>query len=192
MILLIDNYDSFTFNIYQYLCQLKAKVKVVRNDALNLRQIARMKPKGIVISPGPGIPDEAGISMELVTHFGPEIPILGICLGHQSIAQAFGGRVIRAPRMMHGKLSEIYHKRSGLYRGLASPLTVTRYHSLIVERDSLPSCFRITSETEDGLIMGIRHKRYPIEGIQFHPESYMTHSGILMLENFLHVINSKT
>jgi len=185
MILLIDNYDSFTFNVYQYLCQLKATVKVIRNDEVNLKQIARMKPEAIVISPGPGNPDQAGISMPAIEEFGPEIPVLGICLGHQSIAQVFGGKVIRAPRMMHGKLSDITHKKTGIYKGLPSPLSVTRYHSLLVERKSLPSCLRITAETEDGLIMGIRHKKFPIEGIQFHPESYMTQSGIKILDNFL-------
>ncbi|MFW7380412.1 MAG: anthranilate synthase component II [Oligoflexus sp.] len=185
MILLIDNYDSFTFNVYQYLCQLKAKVKVVRNDAVHLQQIARMKPQAIVISPGPGNPDQAGISMPVIAEFGPQIPVLGICLGHQSIAQVYGGKVIRAPRMMHGKLSPITHKKTGIYKGLPNPLTVTRYHSLLVERETLPSCLRITAETEDGLIMGIRHKKFPVEGIQFHPESYMTQSGITILENFL-------
>lgn len=185
MILLIDNYDSFTYNIYQFLCQLKAKVKVARNNEISLSQMKRLKLQGIVISPGPGNPDQAGISLSVIQEFGPKIPTLGICLGHQSIAQAFGGRVIRAPRLMHGKLSEVSHRKTGLYKGLPSPLLVTRYHSLIVERESLPACFRITAETADGLIMGIRHKRYPIEGVQFHPESYMTQSGIKILENFL-------
>jgi anthranilate synthase/aminodeoxychorismate synthase-like glutamine amidotransferase len=185
VILLIDNYDSFTFNVYQYLCQLKAKVRVVRNDEVTLARIKRMRPEAIVISPGPGNPDQAGISMATVQEFGASTPILGICLGHQSIAQSFGGRIVRAPRLMHGKMTDVWHAKRGLFKGLPNPLTVTRYHSLLVERDSLPRCFRITAETEEGLIMGIRHKRYPIEGVQFHPESYMTQSGMLMLDNFL-------
>ncbi|SME93646.1 anthranilate synthase component II [Pseudobacteriovorax antillogorgiicola] len=184
MILLIDNYDSFTFNVYQYLCQLGQKVKVVRNDKMAMSDIERMAPDAIVISPGPGNPDQAGITLETIETFAGSIPILGICLGHQSIAQAFGGRVIRAKTMMHGKTSPVSHTGRGLFQGLPKPLTVTRYHSLIVERKSLPKCFRITSETEDGVIMGIKHKRFPIEGIQFHPESYMTDSGLKILENF--------
>lgn len=186
MILLIDNYDSFTFNIYQYLSFLKAKVNVIRNDEKNVEQIKRMRNlEAIVISPGPGNPDEAGICLDVVKHLGAEIPILGVCLGHQTIAQAYGGRVVRAKRLMHGKLSLIHHKKTGLYKGLVTPLQVTRYHSLIVERQSLPSCLRITAETDDGTIMGIRHRRYPVEGIQFHPESYMTEDGLRMLENFI-------
>ncbi len=186
MILLIDNYDSFTFNIYQYLSFLKAKVKVVRNDEKSVAQIAKMRNlDAIVISPGPGNPDEAGICLELVQQLGGEIPLLGVCLGHQTIAQAYGGRVVRAPRLMHGKISHIHHKRTGLYKGLTNPLQVTRYHSLIVERQSLPSCLRVTAETDDGIIMGLRHRRYDVEGIQFHPESYMTQDGLRMLENFI-------
>lgn len=184
MILLIDNYDSFTFNVSQYLAQLGQKVRVVRNDKITISQIGRMKPSGIVISPGPGRPDGAGIVLELIEEFAGAIPILGICLGHQSIAQAFGGKVVRAKKMMHGKISEIKHTGRGIYKGLPRPLPVTRYHSLIVERESLPSCFRVTSETEDGIIMGIKHKKFSIEGMQFHPESYMTSQGIMLLENF--------
>ncbi len=185
MILLIDNYDSFTFNVYQYMCELGAKVKVVRNDKTSLKKIARMNPEAIVISPGPGTPNDAGISLHAITKFAGEYPILGICLGHQSIAQAFGGKVVRAKKLMHGKTSPVYHKKRGLYKSLDNPVQVTRYHSLIVDRDSLPSCLRITAETEDGVIMGIKHKKYPIEGIQFHPESYMTVSGLVMMQNFI-------
>lgn len=185
MILLIDNYDSFTYNVFQYLSMLNQKVRVVRNDKINLAAVGRLNPKRIVISPGPGHPQEAGISLALIQEFHKTIPILGICLGHQAIAHAFGGRVIRAKRMMHGKVSEIKHRSRGLYRDLPNPLAVTRYHSLIVERESLPTCFQITSETTDGVIMGLKHKRYPLEGIQFHPESYMTASGMQMLQNFV-------
>ena len=184
MILLIDNYDSFTFNVYQYFCQLGKKVKVVRNDKTTVDKVSRMKLDGIVISPGPGNPSEAGISLDLIKTLGPKITILGICFGHQSIGQAYGGRVVRAPTMMHGKISEIIHNGRGLYHGLRQPLPVTRYHSLIVERESLPSCLKISSETEDGIIMGLKHKRYPVEGVQFHPESYLSQDGIKLLENF--------
>lgn len=185
MIVLIDNYDSFTFNIYQYLSELGARVKVFRNDKISIDKIARLSPEAIVISPGPGTPDDAGITLEAIARFSGEIPILGVCLGHQSIAQAFGGKVVRAKKLMHGKTSPVFHKKRGLYKGLENPFQVTRYHSLIVERQSLPSCLRITSETEDGIIMGLRHKKYHVEGMQFHPESYMTESGLSMLQNFL-------
>lgn len=185
MILLIDNYDSFTFNVEQYLAELGAKVKVVRNDEISLSQISRLKPKAIVISPGPGNPDEAGITLPLIEEFKGHIPLLGICLGHQAIGQAFGGRVKRAPRMMHGKLSEIVHDGKGLFQGLPKKFSVTRYHSLHVEEASLPSSLKITARTEDGLIMGLRHKKYFIEGVQFHPESYLTEHGHSMLQNFL-------
>ena len=188
MILLIDNYDSFTFNVYQYLCQLGQKVKVVRNDKITIKGIEKARPEAIVISPGPGNPNEAGITLEAINSFAGEIPILGICLGHQSIGQAFGGKIVRARTMMHGKVSLINHSGRGLYRGLTNPLSVTRYHSLIIDRPTLPKCFRITAETEDGIIMGIKHKRYPIEGIQFHPESYRTERGIEILENFCNQI----
>lgn len=185
MILLIDNYDSFTFNVEQYLAELKQKVKVVRNDKISLAQIAKMKPDAIVISPGPGTPDEAGITLPLIKEFAGKIPILGICLGHQAIGQAFGGNVKRAPRMMHGKLSTIQHDGKGLFAGLPKSFDVTRYHSLHVEEKGLPSVLKITAKTEDGLIMGLRHKKFAIEGVQFHPESYLTQHGHKMLENFL-------
>jgi anthranilate synthase/aminodeoxychorismate synthase-like glutamine amidotransferase len=185
MILLIDNYDSFTYNIYQYLGCLGAKVKVVRNDAIGVKDVARLKPEAIVLSPGPGTPDESGITLETITTYAGKIPILGVCLGHQSIGQAFGGKVIRAGKLMHGKTSMIQHTNKGVFKGLPNPLEVTRYHSLIVERKSLPDCLEVTAATDDGLIMGLRHKRYLVEGVQFHPESYVTQKGMDMLQNFL-------
>ncbi|WP_141731634.1 anthranilate synthase component II [Oligoflexus tunisiensis] len=185
MILLIDNYDSFTYNIYQYLGCLGARVKVVRNDAIAVKDVARLKPEAIVLSPGPGTPDESGITLETITTYAGKIPILGVCLGHQSIGQAFGGKVIRAGKLMHGKTSMIQHANKGVFKGLPNPLEVTRYHSLIVERKSLPDCLEITATTDDGMIMGLRHKRYLVEGVQFHPESYVTQKGMDMLQNFL-------
>ncbi len=185
MILLIDNYDSFTYNIYQYLGCLGAKVKVVRNDAIAVKDIARMKPEAIVLSPGPGTPDEAGIMLETIKTYAGKIPILGVCLGHQSIGQAFGGKVVRAGKLMHGKTSMVKHSNKGVFKGLPNPLEVTRYHSLIVERKSLPDTLEVTASTDDGLIMGLRHKRFLVEGVQFHPESYMTQKGMEMLQNFL-------
>lgn len=185
MIVLIDNYDSFTYNVYQYLGMLGAKVRVVRNDEVTAAGLARFKPKALVISPGPGNPDEAGITLEAIRTYAGKLPILGICLGHQAIGQAFGGKVVRAEKQMHGKLSEITHDRAGLFKGLKSPLLVTRYHSLVVDTKGLPSCFKVTAKTKDGVIMGLRHKRFPIEGVQFHPESFMTEDGLKMLENFV-------
>ncbi len=185
MILLIDNYDSFTFNIEQYLGELRQKVLVVRNDAVTLSEIAKKRPKAIVISPGPGNPDEAGITLDLIQHFQGKIPILGVCLGHQAIGQAFGGKVSKAPRMMHGKLSRIKHDGKGVFQGLPQNFLVTRYHSLHVAEESLPSCLKVTARTEDGIIMGLRHKKFAIEGVQFHPESYLTEHGHAMLANFL-------
>lgn len=191
MILLIDNYDSFTYNIFQYLSQLGAKVKVVRNDAIEVSAIARLKPEAIVISPGPGNPDEAGITLETIQSYAGKIPILGVCLGHQAIGQAFGGKVVRAGKLMHGKTSEVKHKGLGLFKGLPSPLSVTRYHSLIVDKPSLPKVLEVTASTEDGLIMGLRHKKFLVEGVQFHPESYTTEHGMRMLENFLKAASAK-
>mgnify|MGYP001169454952 CR=1 FL=1 len=185
MLLIIDNYDSFTWNIYQYFGILGQKVKVVRNDKTTLKKIEAMDPEYIVLSPGPGIPDQAGITLSVIEEFAGKVPILGICLGHQSIAQAFGGKIVRAKTLMHGKISEVFHQRRGIYKGIKSPVEVTRYHSLVVAPDSLPSCLKITAKTEDGIIMGLRHKRLAVEGIQFHPESWMTQKGMLMLENFL-------
>lgn len=184
MILLIDNYDSFTYNIYQYLCQLNQRVKVVRNDQTTLSKITKMAPDAIILSPGPGHPRDAGICLEVIENIGPQIPILGVCLGHQAIGMAFGAEVIKAPVMMHGKTSEIKHSRRGLYSGIACPMEVTRYHSLIIDRNSLPKSLKVTSETADGVIMGVKHKRFPIEGVQFHPESYLTKEGMKLFDNF--------
>ena len=192
MLLMIDNYDSFTFNVVQYLGELGAQVTVKRNDEISLEQIEGLRPSGIVVSPGPCTPNEAGISMDVVRTFGPTTPILGICLGHQSIGQVFGGEVIRARAVMHGKTSPIHHVGQGLFAGLPSPLEATRYHSLIVARDTLPGCLALTAWTErDGEvdeIMGFRHREYPIEGVQFHPESIFTKTGHDLLRNFLHAI----
>ena len=185
MILMIDNYDSFTYNLVQYLGELGAEVQVYRNDALTLEQIEAWKPAKIVISPGPCTPSEAGICVPLIERFAGTIPILGVCLGHQAIGQAFGGRIVRAGRVMHGKLSEVTHRGRGVFAGLQSPLTVTRYHSLVIERGSLPSCLEVTGESEDGEIMGVRHRELRVEGVQFHPEAILTHQGHELLANFL-------
>ncbi|AIQ61818.1 Aminodeoxychorismate/anthranilate synthase component 2 [compost metagenome] len=185
MILVIDNYDSFTYNLVQYLGELGEKVEVRRNDEISLEDIEKMAPDHILISPGPCTPNEAGISLALIDRFKGQIPIFGVCLGHQAIGQAFGGNVIRAERLMHGKTSPIHHKGGSVFEGLESPFTATRYHSLLVERESLPDCLEITAETEEGEIMGLRHKEYPIEGVQFHPESIITDHGHTMLRNFL-------
>lgn len=186
MILMIDNYDSFTYNLVQYLGEMGQEVQVFRNDQLTIPQIAAMKPGYIVISPGPCTPQKAGISLDVISHFAGHIPILGVCLGHQAIGQAFGGEVVRAGRLMHGKTSVIYHDGKGLFQGVKNPLTATRYHSLVVKRETLPACLEITAETDQGELMGIRHKQYAIEGVQFHPESILTEQGREMLHNFLH------
>jgi para-aminobenzoate synthetase component 2 len=185
VILVIDNYDSFTYNLVQYLGELGEEVKVHRNDEITIEEIEKMAPDHILISPGPCTPNEAGISLEVLHHFKGSIPIFGVCLGHQAIGQAFGGNVIRAERLMHGKTSPIHHNGTSVFEGLESPFTATRYHSLIVERESLPDCLEITAETEEGEIMALRHKEYPIEGVQFHPESIITDHGHTMLRNFL-------
>ena len=185
MILLLDNYDSFTYNLYQYLAELGANVEVRRNDQVTLDEIAALQPKYIVVSPGPCTPNEAGLSCEIIETFGPSIPTLGVCLGHQSIGQVYGGRVIRAPEPMHGKTSLMYHEGKGVFRNLPQPFEANRYHSLIVERASLPHELEITATTEDGLIMGLRHRTHPVEGVQFHPESIMTPVGKDLLRNFL-------
>ncbi|MBF0308366.1 MAG: aminodeoxychorismate/anthranilate synthase component II [Magnetococcales bacterium] len=185
MLLMIDNYDSFTFNLVQYFGELGAEVAVYRNDAITLEEIEALAPERIAISPGPCSPDKAGISIQAIRHFAGKIPLLGVCLGHQAMGQAFGGRVIRAPRVMHGKTSAIHHADVGLFRNLPNPLEATRYHSLIVERSSLPDCLEVTAWTEDGLIMGLRHREYAVEGVQFHPESILTQSGHALLRNFL-------
>jgi anthranilate synthase component 2 len=187
MLLMIDNYDSFTYNLVQYLGELGADVQVYRNDALTLDQIEAWRPAKIVISPGPCTPSEAGICVPLIERFAGAIPILGVCLGHQAIGQAFGGRIVRAGRVMHGKLSEVTHRGGGVFAGLQSPLTVTRYHSLVIDRNSLPSCLEVTGESEDGEIMGVRHRDLPVEGVQFHPEAILTHQGHELLANFLNV-----
>ena len=189
MLLVIDNYDSFTYNLVQYFGELGAEMKVVRNDAMSIDEIRDLAPDRICISPGPCTPTEAGISCDVIREFGQNakqaIPILGVCLGHQSIGQVFGGEVIRAERLMHGKTSPIFHTGKSVFKGLPSPFTATRYHSLIVKRDTLPSCLEITAETENGTIMGLMHKELPIHGVQFHPESILTEDGMKMLENFL-------
>ena len=185
MLLMIDNYDSFTYNLVQYFGELGEDVRVYRNDAIDVAGIAALHPARIVISPGPCTPKEAGISVPLVREFGGKIPILGVCLGHQSIGHAFGARVVRARRVMHGKNSAISHDDDGLFRDLPSPLSATRYHSLVIERDSLPDCLTVTAEAEDGEIMGVRHKTMPVEGVQFHPEAILTEHGHRMLQNFL-------
>jgi anthranilate synthase component II len=190
LLLLIDNYDSFTYNLAQYFGELGEEVRVERNDAIDLDGIAAMRPASIVISPGPCTPNEAGISMDVVRRFAGQVPILGVCLGHQAIGQVFGGRIVRAARVMHGKLSKVFHDERGLYQGLANPFEATRYHSLLVERDSLPSCLEVTAKTWDEEIMGVRHRDFagtatPVEGVQFHPESIMTAEGKGLLANFL-------
>ena len=185
MILMIDNYDSFTYNLVQYLGELGGEMDVYRNDKISLGEIEALSPRRIVISPGPCTPDEAGISVEVVRHFAGRIPILGVCLGHQSIAQAFGGEIIRAGVVMHGKTSHMYHDGRTIYEHLKNPFIATRYHSLIVKRETLPDCLEISAWTEDGVIMGIRHTLYEIEGVQFHPESILTDVGKDLLRNFV-------
>lgn len=191
-ITLIDNYDSFTYNLVHYLGELGSDVTVYRNDARSVEEILAEKPAAIVISPGPCTPDDAGISLELIEKAPRTLPILGVCLGHQSIGQAFGGKVIRAPQLMHGKLSQIHHKGEGIFKDLPDPFEATRYHSLIVERDSLPDCLHITAETNDGLIMALQHEKFPIYGVQFHPESIASEHGHKLLANFLQLAGFKT
>lgn len=185
MLLMIDNYDSFTYNLVQYFGELGEEVKVVRNDEIDLPGIAALKPAHIVVSPGPCTPNEAGVSVPLIREFAGKIPILGVCLGHQSIGQAFGGRIVRAKTLMHGKTSPVHHRDTGVFAGLPSPFTATRYHSLVIERESLPQGLEITAWTDDGEIMGVRHKSMIVEGVQFHPESILTEHGHQMLANFL-------
>lgn len=185
MILVIDNYDSFTYNLVQYLGELGEEIAVYRNDEIDLDAVGQMKPDHILLSPGPCTPNEAGICLALIDRFKGEIPILGVCLGHQAIGQAFGGDVVRADKLMHGKTSEIIHDGRTLFEGLPSPFTATRYHSLVVKRDTLPDCLEISAQTDDGEIMGLRHKEYAVEGVQFHPESIMTEHGLRLLRNFL-------
>jgi anthranilate synthase component 2 len=192
VIIVIDNYDSFTYNLVQYLGELGAElpvareVQVYRNDQISLEEIRRLQPAAVVISPGPGRPEDAGISLELIKELGPTMPILGVCLGHQSIGQVFGGKIVSAPILMHGKTSQVEHSGVGVFRGVESPLTATRYHSLVIEQQSCPEVLEVTAWVEDGTIMGVRHREYPhIEGVQFHPESILTTSGKQLLRNFL-------
>ncbi|HET8608858.1 MAG TPA: aminodeoxychorismate/anthranilate synthase component II [Burkholderiales bacterium] len=185
MLLMIDNYDSFTYNLVQYFGELGEEVKVARNDEITLDEIATLKPAYIVVSPGPCTPNEAGVSVPLIKRFAGEIPILGVCLGHQSIGQAFGGKVVHAAQVMHGKTSAVKHTGAGVFNGLPNPFTATRYHSLAIERASLPKCLEVTAESEDGEIMGVRHRTLAVEGVQFHPESILTEHGHRMLRNFL-------
>ena len=185
MLLMIDNYDSFTYNLVQYFGELGAEVKVVRNNAVSLADIERMAPAQIVISPGPCTPNEAGITLAAIERFGGKIPILGVCLGHQAIGQAFGGKVVRAGKVMHGKVSRVSHDGRGVFRGLPEGFTATRYHSLAVEHASLPACLEASARSEDGEIMGLRHRKLPVEGVQFHPEALLTEHGHAMLKNFL-------
>lgn len=191
MHLLIDNYDSFTFNIVQALGQLGAEVKVVRNDQITVEEALALAPESLVISPGPGTPDDGGVSVDLIKAFAHKIPILGVCLGHQSIVQAFGGRIVRAERVMHGKTSRVYHDGSTIYAGMSNPFQATRYHSLIAVESEMPDELMISSYTNGGEIMGVRHRELPIEGLQFHPESILTPEGQTLLGNFLHLVGPK-
>lgn len=185
MILMIDNYDSFTYNLVQYVGELGETVKVIRNDELTIREIEQLTPAIIIVSPGPCTPNEAGVSLDVVQHFAGKIPIFGVCLGHQTIGQAFGGKVIRAKTLMHGKTSPVFHDGQGVNNNMPNPFNATRYHSLLVEKETLPDCLEVTSWTADGEIMGLRHKLYPIEGVQYHPESIMTEEGKRLIQNFL-------
>ena len=185
MLLMIDNYDSFTYNLVQYLAEIGQEVEVVRNDKISIEEINKLNPQYIVISPGPCTPNEAGISLELIEAFKGKIPILGVCLGHQSIGQAFGGKIVHAQTIMHGKTSKISHNNKGVFRGIKNPFIATRYHSLVIDRESLPDCFDITAWTDDNEIMGIKHKELAIEGVQFHPESILSEHGHDLLKNFL-------
>jgi len=185
MLLMIDNYDSFTYNLVQYFAELGEDVAVHRNDQITLDQIEVLQPQHIVISPGPCTPNEAGVSLAVIRHFANRIPIFGVCLGHQSIGQSFGGNIVHAKQLMHGKVSAIYHNNSSVFRGLPSPFTATRYHSLVIERATLPECLEVTAWTEDGEIMGISHRTMAVEGVQFHPESILTEHGYKILANFL-------
>jgi anthranilate synthase/aminodeoxychorismate synthase-like glutamine amidotransferase len=187
MLLVIDNYDSFTYNLVQYFGELGADPQVKRNDAITPDEVEKMKPQKIVISPGPGRPEEAGISMELIRKFGGKVPILGVCLGHQCMGEVYGGKVVRAGRLMHGKTSPIQHDGKGVFQGLPNPFDATRYHSLIVEKNSVPSCLEVCAETAEGEIMGLRHREYPVHGVQFHPESILSKEGKDLLANFLKI-----
>jgi anthranilate synthase component 2 len=198
LLIIIDNYDSFTYNLVQYLGELAAEfpvatdIKVFRNDKITIDEIRALQPDGVVISPGPGRPEDAGISLDVISRLGPSMPILGVCLGHQSIGQVFGGKIISAPELMHGKTSPIYHTGVGVFSNLENPMTATRYHSLVIEGDTCPDVLEITASLEDGTIMGVRHRNYPhIQGVQFHPESVLTTSGKQLLRNFLEQLQSR-
>ncbi|MEW6274295.1 MAG: aminodeoxychorismate/anthranilate synthase component II [Bacillota bacterium] len=191
MLAMIDNYDSFTYNLVQYLGQLQAEVRVWRNDWISAEELVALTPAQVVISPGPGTPDRAGITLEVIRRLAGVVPILGVCLGHQAIGQLFGGRVVPADRLMHGKTSLIFHDGRGIFTGIPSPFTATRYHSLIVERESLPSCLMISAWTAEGEIMGLRHREFTVEGVQFHPESILTEHGLQLLQNFLRYKNGR-
>ena len=191
MLLLIDNYDSFTFNLYQYLSELGEEITAVRNNCITLDEIEKMAPAHIVISPGPGRPEAAGISNDVIIHFGERIPILGVCLGHQCIGQAFGGEVVHAGEIKHGKISSILHDGRGVFKGLPNPFTAVRYHSLAIKKETMPDFLVVSARTENGIIMGVRHEKYPVEGVQFHPESYMTKNGKDLLKNFLRMGTGK-
>ncbi len=190
MIFIIDNYDSFTYNLVQYLGELGAEVRVERNDAVDVEGIRKARPAGVLISPGPGRPEDAGVSIDVIAKLGAEVPVFGVCLGHQCIAESFGGDVVRAERLMHGRTSSIHHRSDGIFAGLPSPFTATRYHSLIVERKSVPKELEITAWTDDDEIMGLRHRTLSIEGVQFHPESFLTEHGHAMLRNWLGTLGS--
>ena len=187
MILIIDNYDSFTYNLYQAIASMSVDVKVVRNDQITLDEIEKMNPAGIILSPGPGRPEDAGICLEVLRRFGPKIPILGVCLGHQAIGIAYGGKVLRSDEILHGKESVVFHNRNGLFKGMPLPFRAGRYHSLLVERSSLPAELEITAETPEGMIMALAHKRHPVYGVQFHPESILTPEGNVLLKRFLEI-----
>jgi anthranilate synthase component 2 len=198
LILIIDNYDSFTYNLVQYLGELGTEfpvakeIQVYRNDQISIEEIRQLEPDGIVISPGPGDPDQAGISLQLIQELGPQVPLLGVCLGHQSIGQVFGGKIVSAPVLMHGKTSQVHHTGVGVFQGLENPLTATRYHSLMIERQEFPEVLEVTAWVDDGTIMGVRHRQYPhIQGVQFHPESVLTESGKELLRNFLRSISNE-
>ncbi len=185
MLLLLDNYDSFTYNVYQLLAELGATIEVVRNDVETVSELAKRGYSGVVISPGPGEPKDAGVTEDLIREMKGVVPILGVCLGHQAIGEVFGGKVVRAPKIVHGKTSPVRHDGKGIYKGLPQPFEVGRYHSLVVDRETLPDCLAVTAETEDGIVMGVRHREYDVEGVQFHPESILTPEGKTLLKNFL-------
>lgn len=190
MFMLIDNYDSFTYNLYHYLGEIGAEVEVVRNDEITVDQLKKINLEGIILSPGPCTPNEAGICMEVVERMGADVPILGVCLGHQAIGQVYGGKVVRAPYLMHGKVSEIIHHEKELFKDLSSPFKATRYHSLIIEKSTLPDCLGITAKTDDDIIMGLSHNEYPVHGVQFHPESIASEHGHDLLKNFITIANN--